>query len=220
MKFNSKLSLFALGILSCQMFFAQELTPVPNPPIMVEAMAGDRGVFVQMMTMKRFRSVPKLGFFSVSSIVGEWDKKEVDDMMLQAHLTYEIYKGFTVNAGFHHTPMTGMRPTAGIMYSYANPTWTIVAFPRVDLASTPNLEMFALVEYKPKISEKLNFYSRAQGMYVHNPDLDMHQKSGLALRAGISYREFTVGAAFNSDWYGPLKTNINHIGGFVAVALF
>lgn len=219
---KSKITVLAIAIITItsQVSFAQEQAPVQNPPVWVETMAGDRGAFVQMMITKRFQSIPKLGFFSVSSIVGEWDKRQVDDLMLQAHLTYEFYKGFTVNAGFHHTPMTGIRPTAGIMYSFANPVWTVVAFPRVDLTSEPNVEMFGLVEYKPKINEKLNFYSRVQGMYVHNPDMDAHQKSGLALRAGVSYREFTVGAAFNADWYGPDKMNINNIGGFISFLLF
>lgn len=203
-----------------QVSFSQEHIPVQNPPILVETMAGDRGLFVQGIVNKKFQSIPKLGFFSVNSIVGEWNKNQVDDLMLQAHLTYEFYKGFTVNSGFHYTPVTGIRPMAGIMYSWANPVWTVVLFPRTDLTSKPNVEMFGLLEYKPNINEQLNFYSRFQGMYVHNPDMDAHQKSGIGIRGGISFREFTVGAAYNSDWYGSHKVNIDNFGGFVTFLLF
>lgn len=203
-----------------QVSFSQEHTPVQNPPILVETMAGNRGIFVQGMVSKKFQSIPKLGFFSVNNIVGEWNKNQVDDLMLQAHLTYEFYKGITLNTGFHYTPMTGIRPMAGIMYSWVNPVWTVVLFPRTDLTSKPNVEMFGLTEYKPKINEKLTFYSRVQGMYAYNPDMEAHQKSGIGLRAGISFKVFTVGAAYNSDWYGPNKVNIDNIGGFVTFLLF
>jgi len=220
---KSKLSaLILLGILlsSTTHTPAQEGLLVKNPPIVMETMVGDRGLFYQIMIDKKFQSIPRLGFFSVSSVVGEWNTRKVDDLMIQAHLTYQVYKGLTINGGFHHTPMTGIRPTAGLMYSYANPKWTVVIFPRTDLTAKANVELFGLAEYKPKITDKLNFYSRVQGMYVQNPSMDAHQKSGLVLRAGVSYREFTVGAAFNADYYGPDKTNINNTGGFISVALF
>lgn len=213
-------TLTVLLLLLTQTLFAQEQSQPKNPPVILETMMGSRGAFVQMMISKKFQSLPRFGVFTVSSVVGERGKKRVDDLMMQGHLTYEFYRGFTVNAGFHHTPMTGLRPTAGIMYTLASPIWTLVLFPRVDLMARPDVEMFGMLEYKPEINNKLKFYSRFQGMYVHNPDQDIHQKSGLALRAGLSYREFTFGAGFSSDWYGPDKANLNNLGGFVSFLLF
>lgn len=105
-------------------------------------------------------------------------------------------------------------------YTYASPVWTVVLFPHVDLSSKPDVEMFGIAEYKPAITATLNFYSRIHGMYVYNPNTELHQKSGLALRAGINYREFTLGAGFSSDWYGPGKKNLNNLGMFVSIALF
>lgn len=199
---------------------AQSNLPVKNPPITMETMVGDRGLAYQTIISKKFQSAPRFGFFSVNSFVAEWDTKKVDDLMLQGHLTYDLTKGFSINAGFHYVHATGVRPTLSMLYTYANPTWLVVAFPRVDLVSKPNVELFSLVEYKPKINENWKFYSRLQAMYVHNPSEETHQKSGLALRAGVTFKEFTFGAGYNFDSYGPMKHEMHNIGGFVSVLLF
>ncbi|MEJ2881447.1 hypothetical protein [Pedobacter sp. GR22-6] len=205
--------------MTSQVIFSQELPKLKNPPVILETMVGSRGTYAQMMISKKFHSIPNLGIFTVNSIIGEWGQNRVDDMMMQGHVTYGIYKGFTVNAGFHYTPMTGMRPTAGVMYTFASPLWTIVLFPRTDISSTPDMEMFGMVEHKPKINQKINLYSRVQGMYVNNPKSYLHQKSGIAIRTGVTYREFTFGAAFSSDWYGQERKQKSNLGGFLSLAL-
>lgn len=199
---------------------AQEPEKAKNPPVMMETVVGSRGVQSQIIMDKSFQSLPKFGFFNVSSIVTEWGEREVKDGMVQSYLTYNIYKGFKVNAGFLYASPVGILPSAGLMYSYGSREFTAVVFQRFDLAKDPNTESIVLLEYTPKLTENLNFYSRVQGQYIHNLSLDTHTKSAVFLRAGLKYREFTFGAAFNTDYYGPAKTNITNIGGFLGVALF
>lgn len=189
-------------------------------PIPVEILAGSRGLFLTSTVNKQISTIPKLGFFSVYSLVKEWETNEIDDLMLQAHLTYDFGSGFSALAGFHYTPATHFKPTAGFMYSYANPDWTIVIFPRIDLTDKPNTELFGFAEYKPRINDKFRFYSKIQAMYVYNLSSETHQKSGFNLRAGLAYKEFAFGAGFNSDYYGPAKINETNLGLFVSFALF
>lgn len=197
-----------------------EPTKPKSIPVPVETLIGSRGIYLTSTVNKQINSVPNLGFFSVYSLVKEWETSELNDLMLQAHLTYKIYNGFSLVGGFHYTPSTSFRPTAGFMYSYANPDWTIVLFPRIDLQSKPNTEIFGFVEYKPRINDNLRFYSKFQGMYVHNLSYETHQKSGFNLRAGLAYKEFVFGAGFNSDYYSPAKINKTNLGLFLNVALF
>ncbi|MDQ1150878.1 MULTISPECIES: hypothetical protein [Sphingobacterium] len=90
----------------------------------------------------------------------------------------------------------------------------------MDLASDFASENLALVEYKPKINDKLNFYSRVQGLYGFVPESGNHNRSYVMFRAGLSYKEFTIGAATNFDWYGPMKQKENSYGIFASILLF
>lgn len=199
---------------------AQEAPAVKNPPLIMETFAGDRALAYQMIINKKLQSVPKLGFFSVTNFQAEWGEPKVSDYMLQGNLTYSIIKGIDLSGGFIWNPIDGIRPSAGILFSYGNPELLVIANPRIDLTKNANFDILALVEYKPKVSEKLNLYTRAQGLYTQNVGLDFHARSYVMLRAGLTYKDISFGAAANFDWYGPMKHNENNLGGFILVNLF
>ena len=193
--------------------------PIKNPPITTEALFGNRGMSFQMIIDKKFQSIPRLGFFSVTNLVGEWDNNRIEDYMTQANLTFEFAKGFKLTGGFHVTPVTGIRPTAGVMYTYANPDWLVVVNSRTDLSQDINVEGLVLVEYKPKINDTWRFYSRVQGLYEYNTVIEKHYRSYVVARAGVSIKEFTFGVGANIDYYGPAKHNENNVGGFLSFQL-
>lgn len=212
--------LFSTTALHAQVESKVNTPPLPNPPITMEAMVGSRGAMYQLIVNKKFQSVPKLGFFSVTNGTAAWKKEMTPDIMTQAHLTYSLIKGLDVSAGMQYTPVYGFRPVAGLIYSHATKDWLIIANSKVDLASDFASENLALVEYKPKINDKFNFYSRVQGLYGFVPESGDHNRSYIMLRAGLNYKEFTFGAATNFDWYGPIKHNENSFGFFVSALLF
>lgn len=201
---------------------AQETTisPVNNPPIFMETFLGDRALAYQMIINKKLQSTPKFGFFGVSNIQPEWGESKMDDFMVQGNLSYSLFRGIDLSSGFIWNPIDGIRPSAGAIFSYGNPKLLAVVNPRVDLSKNANFDVLALLEYKPKINEELNLYSRIQGLYTHNLGYDFHTRSYVMVRAGLSYKDLTFGAAANFDWYGPMKTNKNNFGGFVALNLF
>lgn len=202
--------------------FAQKEMQIPptSPPINMEVLGSNRGLAFQLIIDKKFKSIPKLGVFSVTSLVGEWDKNGINDYMAQSSLTYEILKGLKLATGFHLTPVKGMRPIAGLVYTLANPTWLFVANSRVDYSRDTNVEGLVLVEYKPKINDIWRIYSRLQGLYEYNTIINMQTRSYLMARAGLSYKEFSFGLGSNIDYYGPEKHNENSFGGFVSFLLF
>jgi hypothetical protein len=191
-----------------------------NPPIAIEAVAGTRGVMYQLLVNKKFISVPRLGFFSVTNANAAWEKEVTPDIMTQAHLTYSVFKGLDVTSGMQYSPVYGFRPVAGLIYSYATQDLLVIVNPKVDIADDLASEGLALIEYKPKINQKFNFYSRIQGLYGFVPKSGDHNRSYIMLRAGLSYKESSFGAAANFDWYGPIKHNENNFGVFGSVLLF
>ncbi len=207
-------------IVTTQTFFAQDSLVVKNPPIIIEPLVSNRGLYFQMILNKKLQAAQNFGFFSASGILAEWESSQMNEVMIQSYLTYQMLKGFTVNGGFHYTSVTGIRPTAGIMYTYTNPTWLLLIFPRIDLISKPNVETLLAVEFKPIINKNLKLYSRFQGTYVYNVNLNSHERSYVYLRVGMTYKEFTFGIGTNLDYYSFMKSNINSIGTFLKVELF
>jgi len=199
---------------------AQELTKVKNPPVLMEGLVGSRGFSYQLVADKKFQSLPRLGYYGVVNFQTDWGESKIGDYMLQGHLTYTIVKGVNAEAGFFANPVDGIRPSAGLIYTYGNPEVFILANPRFDIAKNPNAELFALAEYKPKLTEKLNLYTKIQGLYCHNLGYDFHSRSYLWLRAGLTIKEFSFGLAGNIDFYGPAKHNENNLGIFLLVNLF
>ena len=200
---------------------AQSAPPtVKNPPVNVEVMFSNRGTAFQMLVNKKTQSMPRVGFFSVTNLLGQWDSRQVSDHMTQGSLTYELLKGLSLAGGFHLTPATGFRPSAALMYGYSNPNLTLVVNPRADLVKNGALENLFIVEYKPELGKVLRAYSRIQGLYVYLPKADAHARSYLMLRAGLLYKEFNFGLGANLDRYGPSKIRKNSFGGFFSMRLF
>jgi hypothetical protein len=221
-----KIAIFLPGVLSLLlasaiMLSGQSAPPpaVKNPPVNVEVMFSNRGTAFQMLVNKKTQSIPRVGFFSVTNLLGEWSSRQVSDHMTQGSLTYELLKGLSLAGGFHLTPATGFRPSAALMYGYSNPNLTFVLNPRTDLTKNGALESLCIVEYKPAIGKVLRAYSRVQGLYVYLPKVDAHARSYLMLRAGLLYKEFNFGLGANLDRYGPSKLQKNSFGGFFSMRL-
>lgn len=206
--------------------FAQEIKPVntrttpPNPPVNLEAVFGHEGMAYQLMINKKLQAVPRLGFFSITSLLSSWEKGPYDGIMSQGLLTYRLLKGLDAVAGFHYTDVTGARPSAGVIYSYATPAFLLVANPRIDLVENAISETMVFAEYKPKLNDHWRLYSRVQGLYGFSTDSGDHARSYLLTRLGATTKEFTFGLAANFDWFGPFKGYQENFGVFVTVPLF
>ncbi len=191
-----------------------------NPPIFMEAFAGNRSLNYQVIIDKKLQSIPRIGFFGVNYIQPEWGESKMTNYMIQGNITYSIIRGINLSSGFIWNPFDGIRPSSGVILTYGNPKLLVLINPRVDLTKNSNFDALSLIKFKPKLTEKLNLYTKVQGLYTHNLGFDFHTRSYVMLRAGITYNDISFGAATNFDWYGPMKINKNNVGGFVAVNLY
>jgi hypothetical protein len=192
----------------------------PSPPIPIETFAGNNYLNFQMIVAKPFQEGSRFGFFNVTNFNGSYDNNlQENEFLSQALVNYEIFKGFSLAAGATMNYKTGFRPTAGVQYLFANREWLFVLLPRFDLRDDFNFETFALLEYKPRLTDKLGLYTRVQGLYNHNTEQDFHDRSYLYLRAGLSIKNYQFGLGANFDRYGPFKVNGENYGLFVRVEL-
>lgn len=216
-------SFFGIVLLISKSYAQSESTtndPTPNPPVNMEVMFGTRGANYQLIINKKFKSVPKLGFFSVTNGTASWKKEMLPDIMTQAHITYSLIKGFDISGGMQYSPVYGYRPVASLIYTYASPDFLMILFPKVDLQKDLASEVMALFEYKPKLNPTLKMYNRVQGLYGFVPESGIHNRSYIVLRSGVSYKEFTFGAGANFDWYSPMKHSEKSLGVFINILLF
>lgn len=193
---------------------------IPNPPINVETSIGHSGLSYQLMVNKKLASLPKLGFFSITSLISNWERSPYEGIMTQGLITYRLFKGWDMVGGFHYTNMTDMRPSLGVIYSYAQAQWLLVANPRVDLAENAVSETMIFVEYKPRLTEKWNVYTRVQALYGLSISSGAHARSYLLGRLGLTYKEYSFGLAINHDWFGPHKGEQANYGAFLSLSLF
>jgi hypothetical protein len=191
-----------------------------TPPIPIEAFAGNSYFNFQMIVNKPLAEKSKFGFFNVTSFSGNYKNNPMrNEFLSQGLLTYEVLKGFSLAAGVTMNYKTGLRPTTGVQYVFANREWLLVILPRVDLRDDFNAETFGLIEYKPQLKQKIGLYSRIQVLYNHNSKQEFHDRSYLYARIGLSFRNFQCGLGANLDRYSPAKINGENFGIFLRTQL-
>lgn len=215
-----KITVLIIGLLFAIQANAQNKTPINNPPVNVEALVADQGIVMQTIINKQFRDTPRLGFFSVSSLISDWDTHKLTDFMSQSGITLNVFKNLKLIGGYHYTEVTGFRPSAGLQYSYAADDWLVVLYPRADLTNNSNQENYASVDYTPQINDKYSLYTRIQGLYTFALDNGDHQRSYMLARIGLKRGDYTFGIGGNLDYFGPDAQRIENIGVFGSVNLF
>lgn len=199
----------------------KKVTSHPNPPIPVEAFTSDKGLNFQVVINKNFNSSKRFTFFNLTQYYGNYENELRNNQFVnQSLIGYRIWKGFSINVGASIVPVTGFRPTAGLQFVNKGRKHLFILLPRFDLTETHNFEVFGLAEYQPKLTEKISLYTRLQGLYNYNTDMDFHGRSYVYSRLGISYQQFQFGLGFNMDFYGPQKHQENNFGLFVRTVFF
>jgi hypothetical protein len=193
----------------------------PNPPVSVETFVGDRYLNFQLIVAKPFEPGSRVSFFNVTNFNGSYQNEpRKNEFLTQALLNYRLVGGLSVAGGATLNYVTGFRPTAGLQYTLANRQWLLVLLPRMDLRDDNNLEGFALLEYKPRLTKTLGLYSRLQGLYNYNTRQEYHDRSYLYARLGLTYQHYAFGFGANFDQYGPFRAAASTYGAFIRAELF
>ncbi len=211
-------SMKKLGIL-CLLFISPSLL-AQNAPQPIELMASQDRANLWMIVSRPIGPAGKWSFFNVT--VGEADYRNTaseTEIVVSNSITYDLGKGFGIAPGLQWHNKVGFVPNVGLQYVKASPDYLIVLYPALDVLPGYAIETIALAEYKPKINNRVRFYSRFQGLLVQDIELGEHARSGVNLRVGLTFSQFTLGLGSNLDYYGPFKMEkINH-GLFIQLRL-
>ncbi|WP_321344417.1 hypothetical protein [uncultured Draconibacterium sp.] len=216
------LLLFTFAVLNSIGVYAQPgEAPAPkSAPIPLEIVLGGDGWVSQMIIDKKFAPESKFGFFGLSYLKADYDNAEfLRESINLAFLKYDIFKGVSLMSGAIMNSQWGFRPYAGAQYGYHSRTFMGVVNSGFHLTETKNFESLAILEYRPPIKGAWSLYSRAQGLYSYNSEIDAHDRSHFYARLGVSYKNYSFGGAYNYDCYGPHKITNNQFGIFLGVLL-
>jgi hypothetical protein len=191
-----------------------------SPPIPVEVFIGNKAISVQLVVSKPFNETSKWSYFNVTNLKGDYKNDLTkNEFFTQSLLNYKLVKGLYLAAGLALNQKTGFRKMAGLQYVFANKKWLFITVPTIDLKDDHNIENFSLLEFKPKLNDKINLYTRFQGLYILNSIENTHQRSYVNLRLGVSIKNYQIGLGADKNWYGPHKINTDNLGLFGRIQL-
>lgn len=212
-----KITLINFMLVFANHIYGQELAQKPIP---IELVLGNNRLGLQSIINKNLPDSKRFTFFSVTNFESEYNNNINGlDFINNSQISFEIYKGFGVSTGVHINKVTGLSPTVGLQYVFAKPQWLFVVTPTLIFSTDNTASLFSLLEYRPKLSKQFNLYSRIQGLYNQNIQLDVHERSYLQLRIGLEYNKYQFGLASNFDYFGPNRTFKDNYGIFVRANL-
>ena len=196
--------IFLIFLLCSSVVNAQQASKeAPSP---VELNIGNNRFGLQFLINRHFAAASKFSFLSVTSFESTYNNDINNlDFINNSQVSYEIYKGFGIATGLSVNRVAGLTPVVGLEYVFGSKEILLVLTPAYHLSKTKNIEGLALIEYKPKLTEKLNLYSRFQTLYNHNSETGQHERSYMQFRLGVGIGNYQFGLATNLDYYGPAK---------------
>lgn len=205
--------LFIILLCSSMVNAQQANKEAPSP---VELNIGNNRFGLQFLMTKHFAPASKFSFLSVTSFESTYNNDINNlDFINNSQVSFEIYKGFGIATGLSVNRVAGLTPIVGLEYVFANKEILLVLTPTYHLSKTKNIEGLALIEYKPKLTEKVNLYSRFQTLYNHNSETDQHERSYMQFRLGLGIGNYQFGLATNLDYYGAAKIFKDNYGVFL-----
>ncbi len=189
---------------------------VKAQPATIEVMVGEENYFYQHALSKSISS-SRFGFFHTSSLHAFYNSDDLNEVMSQSYMTYELTEFAKLAMGTFYASKPGISVAAALQFGYAHRNFRASLVPRIDLKRGGSVEMMMLLEYSPTITERIKFYSRAQFMTNYGPD--NHNRSYQNFRAGLRVKNTVVGVALNIDERGSEINTLHNLGVFLRYEL-
>lgn len=154
--------------------------------ISVQAYGGNKETELLGIYNKDFSR--KWNYFASGTISYDYESKKINPELYQ-NINYGIVKNLGVSAGVHLSDKDIM-PSVGVAYGKENDVFAVNIFPAFTYSTDAKefgLGLYTLLEYTPKINERLNFYS----MLIVESDFSFkeHQSSSQIIRLGIENKK-------------------------------
>jgi hypothetical protein len=137
--------------------------------------------------------------------------------------------GFTEAISYNHKKLKGFAPVvvaqisnrgiypkAGIQFFYRKNDFTFFSWIVSETLKNPNLDLFVLTRYEPKLTEKLHLFTQLELVNAFPTESNGNFNLFQRLRIGLKIKEwqFGIGADFN-ELGNTTFVNTNNIGGFL-----
>ncbi|MGE9310114.1 hypothetical protein ACLOAU_00590 [Niabella sp. CJ426] len=203
---------------------APQQQPAPQPAIPIEFVPGSDRFYFQAILV---RDIPltknKVRFISVTNYATEYRNSNAaaNDFVSVNIVSYKLTKNIGVGPSAANVAGLGWIPSLGFQFGWRKPSWALIFNPAISINKNTNTNNVLVAEYFPALSKNQNWrlYTRLQGIYIHDLKQGDHSRSQYFGRLGLSYKQYTVGAAANLDYYGAAKKEKQNYGPFLRVAL-
>ncbi|OIQ18124.1 MAG: hypothetical protein BM557_07880 [Flavobacterium sp. MedPE-SWcel] len=183
------------------------------PQIDFEILIADEVLSIQNVFIRPIKTMNKFSVFNMLTYAQFYENKGLV-LIGSTTLNYECIKNLNISGEISTNSIDGLRPTLGLNYTYIKKEMLFIIAPRFDLIDNKNFEAFLMYEYKPNLSDKINLYTRIQSLYNHNIKHDLHDRSYINLRLGLSFYSTSIGLGTNLDSFGPQKIKKESYGLF------
>lgn len=132
-------------------------------------------------------------------------------------IDYALNENFGLALGGFVT-QEGFSPVAAVSFTKVTDTWLVSLFPNVELRSSPNMDIFGFIQFRPKLTDKLKLFT--QVIANSNFNFRSHNFSEQAARVGLDYRTFQFGFGIDTSQFTTEESGIRQTSWSQAFGLF
>ncbi len=132
-------------------------------------------------------------------------------------LFVETVKNMDIVGGLIYTN-GGLSPQTGVLYTLVKEKFFFLFNPNINVESDPVYDIMTILQFTPKINDKLKLYARLKFLNIIRSDGNL--KSYQWMRLGVQTKGVTFGFVFNIDEHGPNPSAETNFGLFVQKELF
>ena len=221
-KMNSLLKVYLLlvSIFLTVYSHAQEKTseePVAQkPPIPVEVFAGHRAFSYQHIISRDVFN-DKFNFFNISAFDAEYGSNPQNEFVISSFFSYKLSKRLSAGIIGQMIPK-GSSIFIGAKYNLIKKDFFLVVFPSYRITKDQVFSQFMLMEYRPRINDKINAYLRTQ--LLLETDAEELTRGIQQFRLGLEIQQSQFGLAANFDQFAGDKSSTTNFGAFYRLLIF
>jgi hypothetical protein len=201
---------FVLILFSGQPLFAQ---------IPVEVLVGHRQTQHEFFFFKDIDSTNKFNLFSIANFAVDYKDLSRNSSSISSQLTYNLNQNWGISSGalFNGKEFS---PLVAVSYQYGNKKgdFYMNLFPTMILKEKPEFELFGLLFYAPKLTDKWSIFSQLIFGTIVSNKFNRHLFSYQQIRLGLGYKnlfQFGIGFDHNIIGNGKGENYTNNIGIFI-----
>jgi hypothetical protein len=134
--------------------------------------------------------------------------------------------GFTEALSYNHKALKGIAPVlvaqvlnrgtfakGGVQYALVRKNLTVFSWVVSEIKSEPSVDLFLLMRYTPKLTERLNLFTQLESLNVFPTATDINKSYIQRVRLGIKRSQWQTG--LGADFNQSGSTNGNNAGIFI-----